>query len=69
MIFDKGGLYLCREMQVEVKPTGTSCSSSTARMMPATASNLIGLGVYKQSVANEEPDWGIIVGESHQELF
>ncbi|RUS80922.1 hypothetical protein EGW08_011303, partial [Elysia chlorotica] len=50
------------EFIVQVQPSGSSCSSSTARMMPASAYNLITLGVYKQGVANTEPDWGIILG-------
>lgn len=50
------------ELIIQVQPSGTACGSNTARMMPASAFNLIGLGVYKQNVANTEPDWGIILG-------
>ena len=59
-------VIIFREFIVLVQPSGSSCDSSTARMMPASAYNLITLGVYKQGVANTEPDWGIIIGQWHE---
>ena len=50
-----------------VKPTGASCPAGASRILPSTATNLISLGVYKQTVANQVPDWGLIIGKIHSD--
>lgn len=54
-------LHKCfREVLIRVEPTGSTCSDS--RVKPATQANIMGLGFAPQDVANQAPDWTLIIG-------
>lgn len=59
--------YVCAVASVvyiSVMPAGTTCDSSSSRILSATAANLAKLGFYNQEPDNLAPDWGLIKGRS-----
>ena len=69
-VFTESGQYVFADAQeaqweviVSVQAPGAACDTTQSVVQPSTAANLAIQNVKKLEAQNEEPDWGLIIGE------
>ena len=75
-VFTESGQYVFADAQVSqwevivsVQAPGAACDTTKSVVQPSSTSNLNIQNVKKQEAMNEEPDWGLIIGELPHHLF
>ena len=54
---------------VSVQDIGSGCPEGENRVMPQSETNLVKFGMTREDDLNEEPDWGLIIGQYSSQSF